>query len=563
MDPQFAQAGLELARVYRLQGKYDLAWGQLDLLEGRPGVSRLAVKYERAMIYLWRDRADRYDEALVNLRDFSSSNRDEDYVLVDRGRRQLIALATQLGSDAMAVTPPTPESVDRAIEVLRLARDAVEPDPGIMGAARTSQIIVDFATAQLRKAGLTGEGRAAEFGCAAGMAQISLLLQAKDNFERALEIHASPDAFWGAGCAIRAINATPITGSSALALAIVSFDRAVVDDPNTTPANRVRNRLDQARALGAAQLWPEALRAFESALRLESREDRAARRAAIRVEIARLHLRNANIEAAVQRREDAVHRGLVGDELTNIALPGADITHALESLLAAIADDPDHANAYLLQGQISLFRREYRDARRDLNHALTRSAAPSERQRRTEADYYLSLSESWMEQDYLAARPPSGPRGNAAAAVLHADNASDANPQNAAYRKQACIARILFGNISDGRVYCTPDAANAADPAALLYEGMYFLRAAYRKNGAPQQSDWGRALARFQTGLDSLANSGPEAELIRARLAYGRRTVQYCLGAQSADPAALRDPAAAPHRRFFLISGISGCRPGR
>ncbi len=574
MDRDFAPAVLELARVYRLQGRYDRAWEKLVDLERNPDVSRLAVRYERAMFYLWRDGAAGYREALVDLDDFAGVHREEG-LLVGRGRRQLIAIAKLLGAEAMAVTPPSSESVTRAIDVLQLAKDAVEADPSILGVVETSQVIVSFATAQLLRAGLSGDGHAAEFGCAEDMAQVSMLSQAQGNFEAARRLLQrqqppldSADANWGAGCATRAINERSVGRISALDQAIEYFNRAV--DLPASLSNRVRNRLDQARALGAAQRWGEALAAFNIALQLESqtnREGRAARRAAIHVEIARLQLRNANIEDATTNRTPgaAVNAGLPSD---------ADTNAALTSLSAALTEDADHANANLLRGQIRLFRREFGSslatavsgAYADLTRVLTLSTAPSERRRQTEANYYLSLRESWIQQDYLAAlvdrpnSPPQGPRGNGERAVLHADNASDANPQNAAYRKQACLVRILFGNISDGRVYCTPDAANGANPEALLYEGMYFLRAAYSRRGASQQSDWGRALARFQTGLDTLANSGPEAELMRARLAYGRRTAQFCLGAQSADPAALNDEAAAPHRRFFRISGISGCR---
>lgn len=524
-------ANLLLARAYRLIAVHgvnqsarfaDAERVLIEIVQSRPGQPNAAALFERAMLVRDRDGAAGRAAALEHLRVFARPDLDrvEDRALVAAGRAELFKAANELGVATLAETPITREGTQRAITSFSLAASVADLAQTAAMQAEAAKAYVNLGEAQLRLAGLNGPGATASFGCAAGKAATEGVDAALASFRAALaRTNASPEAFYGAGCALQARNnsgeAVPLLREAArLAPNVSGYQLAL------------------ARALGRDR-WADAEPIYRQALALEAQNP--AMRAAIHVEIA----------------DVLTEKGRVDD--------------ALASLNAAIAADRDYKEAFLRRGKL-LFeaRADYLQAAEDFRQAERGNRSPAER---AEALFYLSRIEVRKELSWRQTRTP--PQGDATLAINRADEAvslNEVDAREAEYRGQACLARVYFGRVNssgDSR-YCSSDERRT--PASLLYEGMFHLRRTFVTRGGDQSREWEAALNAFTDGVERMAparaDESLESRQLRSRLQVGRGVALFCVGLESLgreaiNAAALRSDA----EQFYADYGIKLCAP--
>jgi tetratricopeptide (TPR) repeat protein len=507
---------IELSRSYQLRGDFAAAFAQLNAV----GSDGPAVKYERAMILMRSPQG--FEAAFEDLSIFANGDdyfRDRDAPVVAQGRRALIELALQLGNEAVGPSgAPSNENAQRAIRFYSRASDAARAAGGNVPGADVGRIFVQLGTAHLWSAGLGAASDGGGIVCTPNAAlSSSALYNARNAFQEALARDPnSPDANWGMGCAIQASARRPEDVQSAL-----PFLRRGA-------GGGVRNRLALARAEAAAGGWTDARNNF---LATVGSLPTAGERSRVYVEIAQTYLRNEPVVNARGRPDD--------------------LRAASTTLDQAVNQDNRNREAYLLRGQVRYYLGERRGAEDDLVVAL-QGDAPNQ----AAANFVLSSiqTDQW--------RLNRG--GNGQQAVRYADRAYDGDRDNHEYRLQACLSRIMFRLTGEqGLAVCEADERRPNYAMALVYEGLFYLREAYRKSGINQQDDLSRALRAFQRGTNWLErnNENPlEGSVsVRELLAYGERVALYCGGLGGSDPF---PPSPGP-RQFFVDLGYDRCRPGR
>ncbi len=507
---------IELSRAYQIRGDFAEAFRQLNAV----GSDGPAVKYERAMILL-RSPAG-YEAAFEDLSIFANGDdyfRDRDAPVVAQGRRALIELALQLGAEAIgAQGAPSNENAQRAIRFYSRASDAARAANWRVPGVDVSRIFVQLGTAHLWSAGLGAASDGGGIVCNRnpGLSS-SALYNARNAFQEALNRDPnSADGNWGMGCAIQA--SAPRDRDVEAALPYL----------RRGAGGGVRNRLALARAEAAAGSWTDARTNF---LATVGALPTAGERSRVYVEIAQTYLRNEPVVNARGRPDD--------------------LRAASATLDQAVGQDDRNREAYLLRGQVRYYLGERRGAEDDLLIAL-QGDAPNQ----AAANYVLSSiqTDQWR----------SSRTGNGQQAVRFADRAYDGDRDNHEYRLQACLSRIMFRLTGEqGLAVCEADERRPDYALALVYEGIFYLREAYRKTGTNQQDDLSRALRAFQRGTNWLErnNESPlEGSVsVRELLAYGERVALYCGGLGGSDPF---PPSPGP-RQFFVDLGYDRCRPGR
>jgi tetratricopeptide (TPR) repeat protein/GNAT superfamily N-acetyltransferase len=513
------EAHIELSRTYQARGDFAQAFAQLNAV----GSDGPAVKYERASI-LMRSPSG-YEAAFEDLAIFANSNeffRESDAAVVSLGRARLIELALTLGRDAIGAGAPSDENAQRAIRFYSRAGDAARAANWSVPGVDTTDIFVQLGTAHLWAAGLSAASDGGGLVCTpTPNLSASALYNARNAFQEALNRDpASANANWGMGCAIQASARRPEDAQAALPYL------------RRGSGGSVRNRLALARAEAASGSWSDARANFVGTV---GALPTASERSRVYVEIANTYLRNEPVEDARGRPED--------------------MRAAREQLDLALGQDDGNQLAYLLRGQVRYFLGDQSGADSDLRQAV-RDNTPNQ----AAANYVLSLIQTDL---WRRAPGETSRRRYGSDAVRYADLAYDGDRDNDEYRLQACLARIIFQRTQDGRAYCEADERREDYALSLVYEGIFYLREAYRKRGVAQQDDLARALRAFQRGTDWLDSNGQspivEGLPVRDLLNYGERVALYCGGLGGADPL---PPTPAP-RQFFVDLGYERCRPSR
>jgi hypothetical protein len=472
-----------------------------EILAAIPGNS-FAVALERARTRpnTQSGRETTFADLLLFSRSYNNLSNEEARIVGD-GRAELITVALALGTAAMA--EPSRQNADRALRFYGAAGDAALASGGQV--ANAPDIFVALGEAHLWAAGLNGTNG---FDCTYDRDYTDAsLYSARAAFEQALALDAnSADANWGKGCAIAAGAANR-----------AQLEEAVGYLRRGASGGRPRNLLTLARAEAAAGSLSEARRRFGEALSSLGGPERSQ----VRVEIAQTYLRESppNVQAALS-------------ELNN-----------------AVAEDQNSQEARLARGQVRYMLGDP-GAVDDLRIAL-RGDAPNQ----ARANFILSriLTSDWRNRS----------RAEAEEAVNRATLAYDGDRDNNNYRLQACVSRIVFRLTENGRAFCEAQEARDNYALALVYEGVFYLREAYRQSGVGHQDNLARALGAFQRGRDWLrSNPNPVIEngvTARELMEYGERVALYCGGLGGADPL---PPTPGP-RQFFVGLGYDRCRPGR
>ncbi len=547
-------AQLELARAYRLLRRFDEARAQLDAIGGTANLH--VVSYERAMITLGEAAGAEGDKlynarlsAFRQLRSLTAADpRDEniDQFAVQRGLRKLLELSIELGDTVLAQTPTRP-STQEAIRMFEDATEAVRAlrARGVDVGAREDVIQSKLGLLYLRLAGLEGTGGTADSACARGASSYQLDL-AESAFRRAIVAGgaqgASVDADWGLGCVAMARayalvereEDAPAPVRTAFQGAASSFERAVatLTRVSNAPRSGPRSRYFLSLARAYAELEPldasnnylaKALSNFQLALG-ELPSTASDERAAVQLEIAKAQLKSSNVALALRSLDEAVGAQNGRRDTKDDMHPNAEAYLMRGELLFDQTRPPDIANA----------------------RANLEAAARSDGTFQARAYYSLSRLEDSV--------------GRGAAAVANADAAFRINRDNETYRLQACVTRLKFGlTQNDGRFFCTANnnAQNYAE--ALVYEGLYWLREAYRKRDATARSgDWAQALRVFEQGIQITGTAGERTSVGRLH-AYGRRFVLQCADLGAANSLPPGDAASNTERQYFFGYGLQNC----
>ncbi|MBS0383740.1 MAG: hypothetical protein JSS00_00150 [Proteobacteria bacterium] len=520
------RARLELARAHRLLGlrpndqdHFDQAERELNSLS-RDGGGDLqnSIAFERAMLVIDRRRGDvdtddtRLQSVLQDLSVFTNIDpRPGDQYIVRRGPMQLARLAVYLGDRALNRQPVTFENTQLALGDFRYAVGAYgvlselgsSVDPVQAANTRVRMGLIDLRMARVL---VPGQSQETTYGCSPEADSFSIN-EANRAFREALALNPrSSDAQWGLGCTLMARNI--ING------AVEQFRLAVrgLDEPGERALPRSEYYLGLARALAASpDQWDGQDGAIAYMQRAADSEPDVGRKAAIYLEIADIYRRNER---------------------------WADERLSLQRSLEA----RQSARAYLQLGELLYTRPELDGsavgARTNLNAAV-QIAGPHQ----AEAYYYLSKVEqrlSTVEQRAQHGR----------ASVDFATQAVRLESNNAAYRQQACLTRIIFSRTHDqsGQVVCTANAADDpqnpdAYPVALFYEGLFWLREAYLTSGGHRSNNWGLAILAFERGASAQGgrevmfddhNNDMDRIPLGRLLDYGRWFALHCAGLDAA-----------------------------
>ncbi len=538
----------ELARVFRLQvranperfgERYNDARRVLDeVTSSRFGQLDRALLYERAMLAIQRDDPTTPDDdsallpALQDLQVFANRDTSEfpDLYVQRRGPIALATLATRLGNQVLA----RPPSLDNTQAALRLFNDAVrayevlQGIDGAAGGAASASTYVDLGMLNLRLAALLGTGRSGDVACGPG-AEPRAIDAAERAFSQALVTEPqSVDANWGRGCALRA-RGNPDGAAAAFSTALANLP-----SPQAQPLRRPRSDyyLAHARAQATLGNWDGpngALTSFDTALSLETDNNR---RADILVSAADVYLQ-------AERPSEA-----------------------RRALDRALGFSRDNAGALMTRAQLLICGRADCSASPIFNASvqaqedLTRAREISGGHQAT-ANYLLS--KVLMERGRAASgreRTRLGTLANQRSAEAYLSDRS-----NIAYRSQACLTRIIFGDLdAQGQSYCLAEESGPNYGEALFFEGVYWMRRAYFSSGGNQEDYWGRALGAFERGADFAGSTATvEDRPLSELLAYGRRFALYCAGLDSANAARPGDAGAAEERQVFARYELARC----
>jgi len=536
INPNLREAPLELARLHRLQGRYDEAREELNRISVvRPGEP--AVSFEQAQVLLGRARQrGQSPEAAASLRDgaldflsaFGNAGLAASAYVTYRGPLQLAQLANDLGKDALTKEPLTPEQAGEAVKRFERGKMAVDvlEDQGrarnarLIDPALAAEIYFNLGRAKLRQAAPAAAG-ADSSGCGSLERPSGFLLEELQRTFLAAQQRGSRDANWGLGCVQLA------RGDYRSAIGLFQAALPQPNTPSVLPA--AEYQLALARALVRSQgtaADPNVQRAAVASYNAALAQSEPSRRVAVQLELARTYNDWGMLNEALAGLSRAV-----GASLDTDFDPSGDLNPI-----------PD---AYLLRGEI-LERRGDRAAAQ----ANYLAAASTPWKGRAQAYHRLSLLQ---DRGQLAVQ-------YATDAFL---NASEDNERRT-FRRSACLMRIVHDLTADqGQFYCSAEPRD--DPDSLFYEGVFWMREAYRERGGNQRRNWAQALRAFETGLN---NAGPgdthvvrgQSYALRSTLTYGRRFALHCAGLGEANAAEEGDAASERERNLFTIGlGLGRC----
>lgn len=538
-DPNLLLASrIELARVYRLQGRrdaerYNDARRLLgEIADTRFGQLDRATLYERAMIVIEQDRPGPDDDgallpALQDLQVFANRDASQypDLYVIHRGPIALAQLATRLGNQVLQ----RPPSLDNTQAALRLFNDAVrayevlQATGGAPGGAASAETNINLGMLNLRLANLLGTSPTSRFDCSAG-AEPRAIDAAERAFAEALRADPNAvDAHWGRGCALAA--------RGNYASAETAFQSAISNLPPPQQAQTLQRRRSEyyfalARVQAEQRKWDGpngALANFETAHSLE-RDPSAA--VAILLQTAQAYLRAGRATDAQRALDRAIGYNL--DTAPALMLRG-------ELLLCGASGDFESSDEPC-QGAGAV--NASAAARRDLIAARAITGGHQPR-----ANYLLSRLEEQA--------------GDGPSAVRYATEAYLSDRSNSDYRRQACLTRIRYGRVrgpDQAQSACLADAS--ADAEALFYEGVFWLREAYVSSGGNQRNFWGQAIRSFERGeaapgSQRQLNDGAWNLPLTDALTYGRRYALHCAGLEAANPEAPGDASSNEPRELF------------
>ncbi len=376
---------------------------------------------------------------------------------------------------------------------------------------------------------------------------------------------AAADARWGLGCAILAnVGRVPDSGEQQRQLAqAVEQLRQAPDRPLTlltlARAQVLQGQFDSARASYQRAL---AMAGPDTQCR-PGREPNANARAElpsrIYLELARTRFAEPLSYGRPRNSGDIFARTITE---VSTARPQA-LREAEAELQCAISLNYNNSEARLTLGHIYL--RLGSDGELDpppFNRALQalryfERPIGSGQEGRAEGLYLLSRRETMLQQNRLL-RGNAASGGNGNNAVGYATQAYN-TVQRPEFRRQACMAQMLFGNTRE-EGYCAASGQGNERAESMLYEGMYWLRRGQRERGDRMRS-WSRSIQAFNRGLsDTSAGSQvsgvhpslPATMPLEDLLHYGERYVLRCTSLDYGD----REAASDDTRRFFRLSGM-------
>lgn len=532
INPSIAEAPLELARVHRLQSRFEEARNELtDIGRIRPGDP--AVSYEQAMVALgFAARrgtpadvtASLRNDAFDHLSGFGNAGLRTSAYVFHRGPLQLANLANALGRDALAQEPPTPDLATIAakrFERAKMAVDVIEEQQRagnlqLVDRALAAEIYFNLGRALLRQTA-KDTSAADSTGCGA---PTPLQNDLQRTFEEASR-RGSRDASWGLGC----VQLTRGDYAGAISL----FKKALPQPNTTTVLPPAEYHLALARALvrsasGApsVQIQQEAVASYNAALAAQTDPSR---RVAIQLELA-----------------DAYKGwGMLRDALAGLSRA---VGASFDSDYDPAGDTNPIPDAYLVRGLILEDLKDYRNAL---------------------ANYLAAATTPWPGRARAynrLARQTSGAQAVQYATDAYLNAANDAERKE--FQRSACLMRIIYDRTADqGQFYCSADRRD--DPDALFYEGVFWLREAYRETGGNQRRNWAQALRAFEAGL-AVAQPGQRQTVLgddyglRETLTYGKRFALQCSGLGAANAAEQGDSASERERALFTGRlGLNRC----
>lgn len=537
INQNLREGPLELARLHRLQGRYDEARGELGnigLL--RPGDP--AVSFEQAMVQLGRAKQPGLPpEAVEQLRDgaleylsaFGNAGLTVSAYVVYRGPLELALLANDLGRQALARNPLTPEDATLAAKRFERAKTAVDVLEGrerangvrLIEPSLAAEVYFNLGRSLLRQSTPVGDGADAT-GCGTPVRlNPSLLGELQRSFEEARK-RGLRDAAWGLGC---------------VQMARGDFLGAIGWLQGALP------QADKVSVLPTSEYYLALARAQARSLQVGA-PDAATRNAAVQNYTAALNASDPRRRVALQLElaQAFTNWGMQSEAL-------ASLTRAVGASSDADYDPSGDANpipdAYLVRGEILQSRGNSAAAR-----ANFQAAAGTPWAGRARAYYRLSLLQS----------DPNLAVQYATDAFLNATE----DAERRAFQRSACLVRIVFNKTADqGQFYCSAERRD--DPDALFYEGVFWLREAYRETGGQQRRNWAQALRAFEAGL-TVAQPGQRHQVrsqeydLRDTLSYGKRFALQCSGLGAANTAEQGDSASDRERSLFTVDlGLNRC----
>ncbi len=516
---------------------------------------------------------------------------------IRNGRAWLFRLGDELGQralDAQRDTRDRAQSViqaQRAIEYLTAATSAVLESGWNIGAPENgtaptldemSDVFFKLGNAKLRAAGVLPRRNGPDLDCLGGERTLSAeavnqFRQARDAFNAIREnpnITAArrADAHWGLGCATLAGLDPSRNFESDLQTAIGDLRVAVGQGAQGSAApgqsDRPEYLLTLARALFIQGAGEAARTNYRNALTALSGDTYQELRSEIQVDIARTYLFSACRAQMAEARNCISFRNPSPIDLSDVSDASGQAQRALEQSLATNRN----GDARLMLAQIYLQQRKWVEARTQLTELLSGQSRLEEGDpRKALARYLSSRRETLIRQTCLRSRARNDDGrtcgGNGEIAVADATRASVNDQTNGDYRRQACIARILFGRTEDEQ-YCLADSGRDEQQyaQALLFEGMYWLRRAHSAPQGVRQDRWGLSINAFERGLPhrsagDMPTIYPEG-ISRERpiylnelLRYGERYVRVCAIGRAGD----NETASEDVKEYFRLSGMLPC----
>jgi hypothetical protein len=432
--------------------------------------------------------------------------------------------------DVRSDRPLTRDTVQSAIDYFSLAQAAVD-------ASTTTQYLdprfvetyVRLGQARMHLAGLLGPRGAGNYGCVAETGNAALLTQAESDLQAALRRSANdPEANRNMACVKLALGDADTAGRYAGAA-----------------LNGSAGYLMLARVQAAREQWTDASTNYGYAASAAGPNIIDAR-PLIYLEQARARL-HTPVNTTVS--DEALEAASL-DQL-QIALDALSSVNASESELAWLVR--------LERGKL-----HYWSARIAETEAIAASQYQLALERLASFDQGHVVPESLGDPAraegllYLSRIYSESPRANGNNAVRTADEALSI-AGTWPYRKQACLARVRFGQVSfpeaGPRAICA-SGDDAPPGEGVLIQGMYHLRRAFVLRGDDVGREWEDAYRAFTLGLGDVPDVAENRDL-RAQLTYGLGTAQYCIGFTELGSQATQSSAAA--RRFFQIYGIADC----
>lgn len=580
-NPKLVEGRLELARVHRLQARFDVADQELNEIDrSGAGGESAGVLFEHAMAIIGNiergggarrasgfggaggapDNRDAIQAqrvtALGYLRNIRPQDAFGDQYVRFRAPLELARLANDLGETVMKTLPATTGNVEQAQSRFVDARQAVEQ---LRGQGRwdaewqklSPRIYFNLGRANLRMSGILRNPESDNAECAPSRPgrpvdsqSARALSEAEANFSLAA---AAGDASWGLGCVKMARG--DVTG------ALQNFQAAIAQPSANSALDPWDAYLGQARAQAALGRIPDAVASYERAL---AQNPAGSTTSQVQMELAQTLTEAGRKQEALDRIAKVLQTPASAKDRFDPKYDPAQYQNPEAYIQRALIWIP--ALGRNVDGTVDVAPgADVYHARLNLEEAAALGGLVPGR-----ASYMLSL----LEQS----------QGRATAAVQAADDAVQADRSQARYRRQACLMRIRFWTEltttlrERGALHCAAGTTENAYDAAeqFLFQGMFHMRGTFPPaTGGEQTRAWGDALNAFTLGINRLGDPGdvPARLQLRARLARGQNDALVCGGYRNATDAiaAPRGEAkdAAMADDFFKAYGLALCAPRR